>query len=237
MKHKQKVEVCYNVQTTVDERHKLILDHDVTNETSDQNQLYKMAKQAKNILEVDRLEVLADKGYYNTEDVKKCTDIGIIPYVSEPKNQEGRPFFQKEEFTHIEEKDIYVCPQDHRLVFQHERADHNRTVRVYKGEKCTECKLKSKCTKSRYRTIQRFVYEPIIEEMRKRVLKNQDKMGLRKTLSEHPFGTIKCSFNQGYMLMRGLEKVRAEISLSVLAYNIKRAINVVGAKNLIAALG
>lgn len=237
MKNGQKTEVCYNVQTTVDAKHKLILDHKVTNDTSDQNQLYNMARRAKTILSVDSIEVTADKGYFNTQHMKKCLDNNITPFVPVLNSRREKHFYPKEEFKYIKEKDAYLCPAGETLSFSGISTVKGRENKIYKSKSCKNCNTKAKCTGGSYRRIQRYKYEHLIDEVREKLVCSPGKMKTRMTLSEHPFGTIKRSFNQGYMLTRGLKKAGTEISLSVLTYNIKRALNIVGIKELIAELG
>jgi len=247
MLNNQRVEVCYNVQATVDDKHKLILDHEVTNEAKDQDQLSRMAKE---ILEVEGLEVLADKGYYKAVEVEECVDNGIIPYIPErgsriPKDiNEPRAEFYKDRFKYDEERDLYLCSSGGELTFpsgsckdKNRARHHGKMMRLYQSKECQGCQLRPQCTRNRKgRIIYRWEHEGVLEDMRQRVESNRDKAKMRQWLSEHPFGTIKRSMNQGYLLLRGLDKVAAEVSLTVLAYNIKRVINVVGLKAMIEAL-
>ncbi len=236
MLNNQKIEVCYNVQMAVDEKNKLILDYEVTNEVEDSNQLSEMSKRAKDILEVEELKVTADAGYYNPEEIKECLDNGITPYVPE-RNADGKKnvdsSFYKRKFTYDKEKDVYICPAGNELKLW---ATYNaRAEKLYKTEKCSSCEFRSKCTShKRGRIVTRRKYEDILEENRKRIKDNMDMVNRRKELAEHPFGTIKRAFNQGYMLMKRMRKVGTEISLTVLAYNITRVINIMGLKKLLA---
>lgn len=239
MVNNQRIEVCYNIQTVIDVKHKLILDHETTNEVLDNNQLSKMAKRAKEILGVEEIEVLADKGYYNSTEIKECVDSGITPYVadSEVKDSKGSVIYHKEDFTYDKSKDIYVCPIGNELTFRCKVEHHGRVMKVYRNEICRNCNIKRECTNSKQgRVIYRWEHEEVLEDMKKRMQGNKEKYRMRQWLSEHPFGTIKRTMNQGYVLMRGLEKVAAEISLTILAYNIKRVINIVGIKGLIEAV-
>jgi transposase len=244
MLNNQRVEVCYNVQTTVDSKHKLIIDHEVTNKATDHDQLSQMSKRAKEILGVDELEVLADKGYYDAKEIKECVDNGITPYIPEPANTAPKdvnipePGYRKDKFRYHDEEDIYVCPEGSKLTFRGMANHHGKMMRLYKSGDCAGCNAKGKCTiNNKGRIIYRWEHEEILEDMRHRVKANGAKVKMRQWLSEHPFGTIKRSFNQGYMLLKGLEKVGAESSISVLAYNIKRVINIVGLKELVGAVG
>jgi len=243
MLNNQRVEVCYNVQTTVDSKHKLIIDREVTNEATDYGQLSQMSKRAKEILGVDELEVLADKGYYDAMEIKECVDQGILPYIPEKESHKyaGREFaetpFPEKAFRYEKEKDCYICPGGLELTFRGKRGQHGRVMKIYWGEKCLGCALRSRCTTHpRGRTISRWEYEEILEDMRQRVESNRTKVKTRQWLSEHPFGTIKRTWNYGYMLMKGLDKVRGEASLTVIAYNMKRAINILGVQGLISAV-
>ena len=239
MMNNQRVEVCYNVQFTVDDKYKLIVDYDVTNEVKDQNQLSKMGKRAKKILDVEKIETLADKGYYNTVEIKECIDNGIIPYIPEPESTVSkkidipRPQFYKKEFRYNKEKDVYICPEGVELEYKNTAMHHNRKMRLYKSKECRNCKLRKLCTRNKNgRIIYRWGHEDILEEMRERVKREKEKMKKRNLLTEHIFGTMKRGFNQGYMLTKGIEKAGAEIGLSVLAYNIKRVLNIVGLRQL-----
>jgi len=241
MVNNQRIEVCYNVQITVDEKHKLILDHEITNDVKDNDQLTKMSKRAKEILEVDELDVAADKGYYDAIEIKECVDNGIIPYIPEPKPTVSKkinvpePSFYESEFRYDKEKDVYICPAGSELIFKNTAEHHGKIMRIYKSKMCTDCQFKPRYTRNQKgRIIYRWEHEEILEKMRRRVKDNRDKVKKRQWLAEHPFGTIKRAFNQGYMLMKGTGKVGAEISLTMLAYDITRVINIVGLKKLIA---
>lgn len=244
MKDGQKMDVCYNVQMTVDSKHKLLLDYESTNETDDHFMLAEMSKRAKEILEVEKLEVLADTGYYNQDEVKECVDNGITPYVPKPKDKVKKdgvpaPEFSVSKFKYDEEKDVYVCPDAKEMTYRGKVNSRGRILQIYKTKDCQACPLKEKCTKSKTsRVVHRWEHEEIMEDMEKRVKAEKYKYKSRQQLSEHPFGTIKRAFNQGYMLMKGLTKTNTEIGLTALVYNIKRVINIMGGvENLIAAMG
>ncbi len=216
---------------------KLILDFEATNEAADQHQLFNMATRAKEVLEADQLEVTADKGYYDAQEIKATIDAGIILYIPKPTAKGSKDgLYHKDRFAYNHEKDTYTCPAGCELVFVKKAGDRGKKMRLYGGQSCPSCALKEKCTKALTRTVTRWEHEEVLEKMQEQVLLNQDKVRVRQWLSEHPFGTLKRPFDQGFMLLRGLEKVNTEISLSAIAYNIKRAINIVGIKGLIAAV-
>ena len=237
----RKGEVSYNVQTAVDSKYHLIVAQDVTNEGLDNHQLFSMAQGAKEILGRDEIEVVADMGYYSHEELKKCEEAGVRAYVSKPiiSKNTARGLFGKEKFVYEPESDCYVCPNRERLTFRFEsREAKKKKFRYYWTLACLNCPIKARCTSNKkFRRIKRWEHEGVAERVQQRVSAHSTVMKLRKQLVEHPFGTIKFWNDQRHFLMRGLEKVKAEFSLSTLAYNIKRAINVVGVKALIAALG
>jgi transposase len=234
------VEVSYNVQVVVDHKHKLVLEHEVVNEVTDQGQLSTMAKKAKETLGVETLEVVADRGYYNGEEVKACEQSGITAYVPKPNNSSNlkRGLFTKEDFIYEPVKDCYRCRAGKELSYRFNSVEQGRAVRSYEIFGCNRCELKSKCSinKRGKRRITRWVDEAILEAMARRVAEHPEKVELRKCLAEHPFGTIKRAMNQGYFLMRGLTKVGAETSLTILAYNLKRVINILGVRTMMEAL-
>lgn len=238
MLNNQKIEVCYNVQIAVDEKNKLILDYEVTNAVEDSDQLSGMSKRAKNILEVEELKVTADAGYYNPEEIRKCLDNRIIPYVPERNADGGKQVdssFYKRKFTYDKEKDAYICPAGNVLNLW---ATYDaRGEKLYRTEKCNSCEHRIKCTThKRGRIVTRRRNEEIMEDNRMRVKDNMDMINIRKELVEHPFGTIKRAFNQSYLLLKGFPKVGAEMSLTMLAYDITRVINIVGLRKIVAEM-
>jgi transposase len=234
------VEVSYNVQIAVDQKHKLVVEHEVVNDVTDQGQLSNIAGKAKEMLGSETLEVVADRGYYNGQEVKTCGDLGMTVYVPKPNNSSNlkRGLFTKEDFVYDAEKDCYRCPAGEELTYRFDSVEQGRPVRSYETFACGRCPLKPQCTinKKGRRRITRWVHEAVLEAMAKRVAQNPEKVELRKCLAEHPFGTMKRTMNQGYFLMRGLTKVAGEMSLTVLAYNLKRVINILGVRTMVAAL-
>lgn len=240
MKTKHGTDVCYNVQIAVDHQYKLIVAHEVTNDVTDQDQLAAMATRAKTMLETDHLDALADMGYYNGDEVKKCLDEGIVPYIPKPNTSANSKLglFGKEDFIYDPQQDCYCCPAGQVLTFRFETVEQGRQIRYYSTSACQGCPFKAQCTRNKgNRRITRWVHESLMEDMQQRVLTNLEKVKLRKSLVEHPFGTIKRWMDHGYFLTRGLTKVRGEMSLTILVYNLKRVINIIGVKELIAVVG
>jgi len=235
----QGIDMCYNVQIAVDSKHKLIVAHDVTNDTNDLNQLVPMAEQAKEILEVETLEVTADKGYFNEEQIAHCEANNIQCYIPTPDNSHNKSkgLFTYKDFTYDAKNDLYDCPGKEKLLRTIEVTKHDKPTVIYATKACKTCKLKSKCTTSKDgRRIYRNNYKDIIETMQKRMKENPSLSQQRKSLVEHPFGTLKHTMGHDYFLMRGKEKVSAEMSMSVLIYNMKRVMNIVGITTLLTIL-
>lgn len=243
MKAGPATEVCYNVQAAVDAKHKLIVEHEVTQDVTDKNQLCAMALKAKEALGVKHLEVVADMGYFDGAEVKKCLQAGITPYVAKPSTSANQKhgLYTKDEFTYDHEKDCYICPQGAELHYRFDSLELGRHIRYYATPKCQDCPARQHCTRVERgrsgRRITRWVDEHLLEEMAERVKARPEIMKQRKEVVEHPFGTIKRGMNMGHFLTRGLQKVRGEMSLTVLSYNIKRVLNIVGVGRLMEAVG
>lgn len=234
-----KGEVSYNVQTAVDSKHHLIVEQDVTNEGLDNHHLLVMAQSTKQMLAQSDLHVVADMGYYNHEELKQCEEAGITPYVSKPivSKNTARGLFGKEKFVYEADGDCYRCPAGQRLDFRFQSVQDGKTFRYYWTKACPSCPLKAQCTTDpRFHRIKRWEHEAILERIEQHVRANPTIMKLRQQIVEHPFGTIKFWNDQRHFLMKGLEKVKAEFSLCTLAYNIKRTINVLGVRAMVAAL-
>lgn len=239
MHTKQGAEVAYNVQSAVDSKHKLIVEHEVVNEATDVNQLAPMAVAAKETLGVAQMNVVADKGYYSNAQVQRCVDRGITPWMEKAETSANTKLglFGKSRFEFDPEKDVYRCPGNQELTYRFSTDEKNRELRYYRASGCRSCGLRTQCTRNQAnRTLTREANEGVMEAMALRVKGNRQIMKLRKALVEHPFGTIKRSMNAGYFLCKGLGAVRAEMSLSVLAYNLKRVLNLVKFQKLMMAV-
>lgn len=239
MPQSPKVPVGYNVQVAVDSKHQLIVEQAVTNAVTDQDQLSPMAQATQEMLGVEHLEVVADRGYYDGDQVKACDGKGIICYIEKPLTSANTKLglFGKEKFHYNSEKDCYVCPGDQELPFHFESTELDRRIRYYWTTACRTCPLKAQCTRERERRrIKRWGDEHILEAMQERVAAHPEKVQQRKEIVEHPFGTLKHWWDHSHFLMRGLKKVRGEFSLSALAYNLRRVLNILGVKALLKAL-
>lgn len=234
-------EVCYNAQIAVDAKHKLIVAEDVINQASDRYSLAPMARQAKEALGAEQLNVVADPGYTNGQQVKECAEAGIVPYVGEPNTSANKKLglFTKSDFVYDSGTDTYHCPAGETLTFRFEgidRARRGRRARYYRTDVCTQCALKSKCTRNeQWRRISRTPDEHFVEAMRARVASAREILRKRKSLVEHPFGTMKHWMNQRHFLTRGLSHVKTEFSLTVLGYNLRRVLTILTVPEMIAA--
>lgn len=234
-----KAPVAYNVQSVVDSKHHLIVAQEVTNEVTDRDLLSPMAMAGKHMLAVEQVKAVADKGYSHGKELKACLEAGIEPYVARPDTSANTKLglFGKELFVYDPETDTYTCPAGATLAFRFDTIEKERHIRYYKTSACSQCPLRDKCTRNKEgRRITRWVDEQIIEQTQARVVAHPEIMQQRQQLVEHPFGTIKFWWDQGHFLMKGLEKVKAEFSLSTLAYNIRRVLNILGVERLLAIL-
>ena len=230
--------VGYNVQSAVDSQHHLIIAHDVTNNGSDRSQLASMAKQAKAVLGRETLDVVADRGYYNGDEIRACEQAGIETYLPKPKTSgnKAKGQFDRSEFHYKAEADEYECPAGERLIYRFTRTEKGKEIRRYWSSACTACPVKSQCTTGDYRRISRWVHEAVVERAQARLDSAPNVMRVRRATVEHPFGTIKSWMGSTHFSMKTLGRVSTEMSLHVLAYNMKRVINLVGTRQLIAAI-
>jgi len=231
--------VGYNVQVAVDTEHHLIVTHEVTNTGSDRSQLANVAKEAKAVLQVDKLEAVADRGYYHGEEILACEQAGITVTLPKPMTSgakaEGR--FGKQDFVYLPNEDVYRCPAGERLKYYFTAEEHGQKLRRYWTNACRTCAIKDQCTTGKERRITRWEHEHVLEAVQRRLDKNPQAMRVRRETVEHPFGTIKMRMGATHFLMKTLPRVASEMALCVLAYNLTRVMNIVGIKPLMAAIG
>lgn len=230
--------VGYNVQAAVDTEYHLIVAHEVTNAVHDREQLATMARKAKAAFDTDEITVFADRGYFSGEQIKDCVDDGITPFVPKPytSNSKAAGRFGKYDFTYDPDEDAYHCPAGEKLTYRYTNVEAGRTLKAYWTNVCGDCPIKEKCTTGKERRVRRWEHEGVIDDMLRRLDAMPDAMAIRRRTVEHPFGTLKSWMGPCHLLTKGLEKVSTEISLSVLAYNLKRMISIMGVKPLIAAI-
>jgi transposase len=230
--------VGYNVQVAVETKNHLIVTHEVTNSGSDRAQLANVAKQAKAVLQTDKLDAVADRGYFSSPQILECHEAGITVTLPKPMTSgakaDGR--FGRQDFVYIAEKDVYRCPAGERLTYRYANEEAGKVLRRYWTTACSKCPLKPQCTTGPERRIARWEHEHLLDAVQQRLDTNPLAMRQRRETVEHPFGTMKARMGATHFLTKTLPKVAAEMALSVLAYNLTRAMNIIGIKPLIAAI-
>jgi len=230
--------VGYNVQVAVDTDHHLIVTHEVTNTGSDRAQLANIASQAKEVLGVNELEAVADRGYYSGEEILACHKAGITVTLPKPMTSgiEVRGRFGKQDFVYLSDEDVYRCPAGEKLKYYYTNEENGQRLRRYWTNACRHCAIKHRCTTGTQRRITRWEHEHVLEAAQKRLDENPQAMRQRRETVEHPFGTLKMRMGATHFLMKRLPKVATEMALHVLAYNLTRVINILGVQPLITAI-
>jgi transposase len=232
-----KVGVGYNAQIAVDAKNKMIVEQAVSNDVLDMGLLQKTAEPARDILGVETIDVVADKGYFKSEDIAAYEKAGLTPHVPRPQrgSAAANGFFRKDEFRYDAQRDAYVCPAGQVLATRYEsKLRDMKKVDYANRAACPVCPLRSRCTKD-FRKVSRLEHEDAFDRMADRLKARPEILDARRETVEHPFGTIKQWMNQGAFLMRGLDKVAGEFSLTALAYNLRRALNLVDFSKLMEA--
>lgn len=236
MRGSKSTDVCYNIQTSVDSRHKLIIDYEVTNAVADQGMLAQIAKKTKEAFNQKTLTVVADGGYFEGTSLKECEDAGITTFVpvEESDGATSKGIFPRSKFHYDKEKDSYVCPAgEEMLPLEKLKRKKSRLMKVYVTKACLGCPLMRQCTTSKYgRKVDRWIHQDVIERQVERNRLNDQIQKQRKGLIEHVFGTIKRAMGHTYFLTKGKENVSTEFSLAVLSYNFKRVISIIGAEGM-----
>lgn len=231
--------VGYNVQSAVEGEHHLIIAHEVVMTGSDREQLASMAEKAKDAMGVEALDVLADRGYFSGEEILACEALGVTPYLPKPQTSGAKAAgrFGKQDFVYQPDQDAYRCPAGALLPRHMTTVEKGLTLhRYWDRASCTGCRLKPQCTPSVERRVTRWEHEAVIEALQARMDLAPRAMRTRRRLVEHPFGTIKAWMGHTHFLMRRLPNVKTEISLHILAYNMKRVMAVLGTKPLMEAI-
>lgn len=230
--------VGYNVQVAVDTKHHLIVAHEVTNVGHDRSQLANMACQAKAALAADQLAVVADRGYFSSQEILKCHQADITPTLPKPTTSgakaDGR--FDRADFIYHAEANEYSCPAGQRLIWRFDRVEGGLKLSRYWSSHCPQCDIKAKCTPSDYRRVSRWEHEAILDAIQTRLDDNPETMKIRRQTVEHPFGTLKAWMGATHFQMKTLSHVSTEMSLHVLAYNLKRVMKILGIPALMEAM-
>ena len=230
--------VGYNVQTAVDAKHHLIVAHEVTNVGIDRDQLSAMATLARSAMGTQELTAVADRGYFKSEQILACQEAGITAIVPKTVTSnataEGR--FGKADFIYDAQKNEYRCPAGERLIWRYSTVEEGLKLHRYWSSHCQTCAMKDRCTPSKQRRVSRWEHEAVLEAMQTRLDHAPEMMRVRRQTVEHPFGTIKAWMGATHFLTKTLERVRAEMSLHVLAYNLKRVMKLLGNDALMDAM-
>jgi hypothetical protein len=230
--------VGYNVQTAVDAKTHLIVAHEVTNVGSDRSQLSSMAKQTREAMGAEKLTALADRGYFHGEEILECVRAGIDAMVSKPQtsNNQAKGQFDKRDFRYIAADDEYRCPAGQRAIWRMTTVERGQTLHRYWSSACPRCPIKAQCTTGQYRRVTRWEHEEVLEAMQARLNQMPQASRIRRQTVEHVFGTLKAWMGATHFLTKTLPRVSTETSLHVLAYNLKRAMQIVGIVPLMQAM-
>jgi transposase len=231
--------VGYNVQMAVEAEHHLIVAHEVTNVGNDRTQLLAMGRQAQDVMACEEVTALADRGYFNGDEVLACEGTGVLPCIPKTltSGNAKRGLFTGQDFVYDAEHDHYTCPAGQHLTRGKVRSDRRDNIDHYRNlTACSTCALKPRCTPDKHKRVKRWQHEDVLDRMQDRLERMPEAMTIRRQTVEHPFGTIKAWMGSTHFLMKTLEKVRTEMSLQVLAYNLKRVINILGVGPLLKAL-
>ena len=230
--------VGYNVQTVVDTKHHLIVEHEVTNVGNDHGQLSRMAIAAKDAMGRSKLKVVADRGYFSGPEIRACDLNDISAYVPKPLTSASRKkgLFTKADFVYVAKSDVYRCPAGERAIHRFTTVEHDMNLRVYWPSACPRCPMKERCSPSDYRRIRRWEHESTLEAMQRRLDRKPDAMTIRRSTVEHVFGTLKHWMGPAHFLTRTLRRVSTEMSLQVLTYNLKRVMNILGIAGTLKAM-
>ena len=230
--------VGYNVQAAVDAKHHLIVAHDVTTDGHDRAQLSRMAVKAKEALGTKHLTALADRGYFSATEILACEEGGVIPLVPKPltSNSKAEGRFDKRDFIYDEATDEYACPAGERAIHRFTTEENGLTLHKYWSSACPRCPMRTRCTTASYRRITRWEHEDVLERMQMLLDVRPQAAVVRRQTVEHVFGTLKSWLGTTPLLTKTLPKVKTEISLAVLAYNMKRMIKIMGTEGLVRAI-
>ena len=242
------VEVAYNVQNSVDDKHNLIVHTQATN-SNDGKALHKAATQAKANLQLpkeDTLMVLADKGYHTGAELKACQQDNMITHVAykdQPSVKHIATAFLAESFAYDKATDSYTCPTGARLTtlgtWHNKKGEAHETsfrFKTYRTDACKTCPLKSQCTKLNKRIIQRSEYQDAVDINDNNIKQNPHYYKRRQAVCEHPFGTLKRHWGYTHTLLKGLQKVNGEMNLIMFCYNFMRTKNILGFEKMLKAI-
>lgn len=230
--------VGYNMQAVVDSKHHLIVAHEVNNIGSDRAQLASMSQQAQQALDSENLTVIADRGYYSGPEILKCEEQGVTPIVPRPLTSGNRAqgLFDKADFRFFPKENEFQCPAGQRAIWRFSTIERGQTIHKYWSSACPSCPMRSQCTTSKHRRITRWEHEDVLDRMQQRLDEMPNALLIRKQTVEHVFGTLKAWMGATHFLTKTLPNVRTEMSLHVLAYNMKRVMQIIGIRPLMQSM-
>jgi len=230
MKNREGGIVGYNAQMAVDAEHHLIVAHEVTNDGLDRHQLSNMAGKTKEALGASELTVVADRGYFKSEEILECAQSGIMPLVpkSMTSNSLAAGRFDKQDFIYETADNEYRCPAGQRAIYRYTSLEAGLPTDTYWSSACPRCAMRAQCTTGEYRRIKRWKHEAVLDAMQERLDRKPDSMRVRRRTVEHPFGTLKMWMGATHFLTKTLPRVSTEMCLHVLAYNLKRLMQILG---------
>jgi transposase len=230
--------VGYNVQLSVDTKHHLIVAHEVTNLGHDRTQLANMSFQSKDAIGVQKLDAIADRGYYKGPEILKCVEAGITPFVPKTMTSDNKAkgLYDKRDFVYIKDANEYRCPAGEKLLYRMSSIEHDMKLGVYWSSNCRTCAQRGQCTTGKERRVRRWEHEDVLDTMQSRLDANPGKMKQRRCTVEHVFGTLKFWMGSAHFLMKRLKNVGTEMSLHVLSYNLRRLINILGVEQVMMAI-
>lgn len=228
--HRNIINVGYNIQAGCDGKHKLFINAQ-TGDVNDTHALAPMAIEAKELLGLDRMKTLTDKGYTTGAEIAKCTENNITTY-SSPKEHSSQKngLYDMQDFDYDKEADTYTCPAGNTMHTNgsiYEKGKHR--VKHYKTKACKGCPIREQCTRNKNgRFIERGIYQEELENNASRVNQNPDYYRLRQQITEHQFGTLKRQWGFTHTLVSGKENVLSEVYLCFSIYNLIRAAKILG---------
>jgi hypothetical protein len=230
--------VGYNVQIAVEPTHHLIVSDEVTNVGHDREQLANMAAKAREAMGSEKRTAVTDRGYYKGEEILVCEEAGIRTYLPKPQTSgsQAKGLFGKRDFRYLPDEDAYLCPAGERLSWRMQTEEKGQVLHRYWSSACPGCTLKARCTSGKERRVTRWEHEAVLDAVAERLDREPGMMGLPRQTAEHPFGTLKTWMGYTHFLTRTLPRVRTEMSLHVLAYNLKRVMSILGSAVLLEAM-
>jgi hypothetical protein len=229
---------CYNIQTAVDAKHHMIAMAEATTDNNDMGLLKADFENIKTQIGLNPNSVEADKGYANIDQIKEIEESSLTKCIVplQEVNSKEQDHSNGIAFVYDQENNQYTCSNDKKLrLLQTNYKHRNQLYNIYKCSDCATCPIKKKCTTSKSgRSIKVNIHHQWIREYKQRIEQpeNREKIKQRKTIVEHPYGTIKMIMGKFCFLLRSKYKVQIEVDLYSTVYNLKRLINIENMQDL-----